>query len=67
MPRAINVPWQTKIDRIFGYGFKDLDGILQSSACTGNAECKSSTAADMGVITLAQKLHNLWHLTRIFE
>jgi hypothetical protein len=34
-----------EIDRIFGHGFEDLNGILQSSAYTGDAGCESSTAA----------------------
>jgi len=38
-----------EIDKIFGHGFEDLGGILQSSACTGDAECESSTAADVGL------------------
>jgi hypothetical protein len=31
-----------EIDQIFDHGFEDLDGILQSSACVGDAACKST-------------------------
>lgn len=56
-----------EIDRIRGHGFKDLGGVLQSSACTGGAERESGTTAYVEVLAFAQKLYDLWHLTGILE
>jgi len=50
-----------KIDRIFGHGFKALDGILQSSTCVGDAECKSGTAVDVGCNSRSKAVYNQWH------
>jgi hypothetical protein len=40
---------------------------LKARAGTGNAKSKSCTAANMGIIALAEELYDSRDLTRVFE
>jgi hypothetical protein len=52
---------------ILSHGLENLDSILKARAGTGNAKSKSCTAANMGIIALAEELYDSRDLTRVFE